>query len=149
MAEKKSGYLVLVAMIFAVSMTFIDQTIVSISIPEIQKDLSLTSTGVQWVINGYLLSLAALFALGGKLADVFGHRRLVVIGVLIFAISSTLCGFTPDTSIDETWLIFFRIVQGAGAALMFPAALAITIIGIPLALADRTRDQWDQAARAS
>ena len=133
MAEKKSGYLVLVAMIFAVSMTFIDQTIVSISIPRIQEDLSLTSTGVQWVINGYLLSLAALFALGGKLADVFGHRRLVVIGVLIFAVSSAFCGFTPDTNIDETWLIFFRVVQGAGAAMMFPAALAIVISSFPIA----------------
>ncbi|HNH86805.1 MAG TPA: MFS transporter, partial [Solirubrobacterales bacterium] len=132
MAEQKSGYLVLVAMIFAVSMTFIDQTIVSISIPEIQKDLSLTSTGVQWVINGYLLSLAALFALGGKLADVFGHRRLVVIGVLIFAVSSACCGFTPDSSIDEAWLIFFRVIQGAGAALMFPAALAIVISSFPI-----------------
>lgn len=132
MVEKKSGYLVLVAMIFAVSMTFIDQTIVSISVPKIQEDLSLTSTGVQWVINGYLLSLAALFALGGKLADVFGHRRLVVIGVLVFALSSALCGATPDTSIDEAWLIFFRIVQGAGAALMFPAALAIVISSFPI-----------------
>ncbi|MBN8866963.1 MAG: MFS transporter [Solirubrobacterales bacterium] len=132
MAEKKSGYLVLVAMIFAVSMTFIDQTIVSISVPEIQKDLSLSSTGVQWVINGYLLSLAALFALGGKLADVLGHRTMVVTGVLIFAISSALCGATPDTSLDEAWLIFFRIVQGAGAAIMFPAALAIVIKSFPI-----------------
>jgi MFS family permease len=56
---------VLAAMIFAVSMTFIDQTIVSIAVPNIQRELGLTSTGVQWMVNGYLLSLAALFALGG------------------------------------------------------------------------------------
>ena len=68
-------------MIFAVSMTFIDQTIVAIAIPSIQDDLSLSSTGVQWIINGYLLSLSALFAFGGRLADIAGHRRMVVLGV--------------------------------------------------------------------
>ena len=62
--------LVLVAMIFAVAMMFIDQTIVALAIPDLQKDLSLSSTGAQWIVNGYLLSLAALFALGGKLSDV-------------------------------------------------------------------------------
>ena len=64
--------LVLAAMIFAVAMTFIDQTIVSIAVPNIQRELALSSTGVQWVVNGYLLSLAALFALGGRLSDIFG-----------------------------------------------------------------------------
>ena len=66
--------LILAAMIFAVSMTFIDQTIVAIAIPTLQKDLDLSATGVQWIINGYLLSLSALFAFGGRLADVAGHR---------------------------------------------------------------------------
>lgn len=127
MSNTKSSYLVLTAMIFAVSMTFIDQTIVSISVPEIQKDLGLSSTGVQWIVNGYLISLAALFALGGKLADVFGHRRMVVLGVLIFATASALCGATPTGDLAEPWMIAFRVIQGAGAALMFPAALAIVI----------------------
>lgn len=66
--------LILAAMIFAVSMTFIDQTIVAIAIPTIQDDLTLSATGVQWIINGYLLSLSALFAFGGRLADIAGHR---------------------------------------------------------------------------
>ena len=66
MAEGKSKNLILAAMIFAVAMTFIDQTIVAIAVPELQKDLSLSSTGVQWIINGYLLSLSALFAFGGR-----------------------------------------------------------------------------------
>ncbi|HEX6601665.1 MAG TPA: MFS transporter, partial [Solirubrobacterales bacterium] len=70
-------------MIFAVSMTFIDQTIVAIAIPTIQDDLSLSATGVQWIINGYLLSLSALFAFGGRLADIDGHRKMVVLGVVI------------------------------------------------------------------
>lgn len=123
--------LTLVAMIFAVSMTFIDQTIVSISIPAIQQDVDLTETGAQWIINGYLLSLAAMFAFGGKIADVAGHRRMVLIGIAIFAASSALCGAAPSGSLGEAWLITFRVIQGAGAAIMFPAALAIVVAAFP------------------
>jgi MFS family permease len=67
--------LVLAAMVFAVAMTFIDQTIVAIAVPDLQKDLSISATGAQWIINGYLLALSALFAFGGKLGDVLGRRR--------------------------------------------------------------------------
>src|SRR5579871_4434775 len=90
-----SKALILTAMIFAVSMTFIDQTIVSIAVPQIQKELGLTSTGVQWAVNAYLLTLAALFAFGGRLADTMGHKRMVVLGVIIFAGASAFCGLTP------------------------------------------------------
>jgi len=128
----KNSKLILAAMIFAVSMTFIDQTIVAIAIPSIQDDLSLSATGVQWIINGYLLSLSALFAFGGRLADIAGHRRMVVLGVVIFATASALCGATPTGSLDETWLIVFRVIQGAGAAIMFPAALAIVLNAFPV-----------------
>jgi len=131
-AGGKNSKLILAAMIFAVSMTFIDQTIVAIAIPSIQEDLSLSSTGVQWIINGYLLSLSALFAFGGRLADIAGHRRMVVIGVVIFASASAMCGLTPTGSLDEVWLIVFRVIQGAGAAVMFPAALAIVLNAFPL-----------------
>ncbi len=124
--------LILAAMILAVSMTFIDQTIVAIAIPQLQGDLSLSSTGVQWIINGYLLSLSALFAFGGRLADIAGHRHMVVIGVVIFATASALCGATPTSGAAEPWIITFRIIQGAGAALMFPAALAIVLAAFPL-----------------
>jgi EmrB/QacA subfamily drug resistance transporter len=119
-------------MIFAVAMTFIDQTIVAIAIPELQKDLDMSSTGVQWIINGYLLALAALFAFGGKLADIYGHKTMVTIGVVVFATASGLCGATPTGDIGEAWIIFFRIVQGAGAAIMFPAALAIVLSAFEL-----------------
>jgi EmrB/QacA subfamily drug resistance transporter len=128
----QNSKLILAAMIFAVSMTFIDQTIVAIAIPTIQDDLSLSATGVQWIINGYLLSLSALFAFGGRLADIAGHRRMVVLGVVVFAVASALCGATPTTSVDETWLIVFRVIQGAGAAIMFPAALAIVLNAFPV-----------------
>jgi EmrB/QacA subfamily drug resistance transporter len=122
-AQRK--YLVLTAMIFAVAMMFIDQTIVAIAVPAIDRDLALSATGAQWIINGYLLALAALFALGGKLSDVLGHRRTVLAGIAGFALASALCGAAPSGSGGEAWLIFFRVVQGAFGALLFPAALAI------------------------
>jgi EmrB/QacA subfamily drug resistance transporter len=132
MTRPANKNLVLAAMVFAVAMTFIDQTIVAIAIPNIQKELSLSATGSQWVINGYLLSLSALFAFGGKLGDVLGRRRMVVIGVIGFAITSALCGFTPKGSIAGAWIIAFRVLQGATAALMFPAAVGIVVASFPL-----------------
>jgi EmrB/QacA subfamily drug resistance transporter len=127
MSTRQSKYLVLTAMIFAVAMMFVDQTIVAIAIPKIQNGLSLSATGSQWVINGYLLALAALFAFGGKLTDVLGHRRMVIVGVIGFAGVSALCGAAPTGKAGEWWLIVFRIVQGAFGAVLFPAALAIVV----------------------
>jgi EmrB/QacA subfamily drug resistance transporter len=124
---KQPRNLILAAMIFAVAMMFIDQTIVSIAAPEIQKELGLTSTGTQWAVNAYLLSLAALFAFGGRLADTAGHRRMVTLGVILFAGASAMCGLTPKSGIAEAWIVTFRVIQGAGGAILFPAALAIVV----------------------
>jgi EmrB/QacA subfamily drug resistance transporter len=131
-AENSSGggrgqKLILAAMIFAVGMTFIDQTIVSIAVPEIQKDLGLSPTGVQWIVNAYLLTLAAFFAFGGRISDILGHRKLVIVGVLVFTFGSVMNGLTPTGDAAEAWFIVFRAVQGFGAALMLPAALAIVV----------------------
>jgi EmrB/QacA subfamily drug resistance transporter len=128
----RSKNLVLAAMIFAVAMTFIDQTIVSIAVPQIQRELGLSSTGVQWAVNSYLMVLAALFAFGGRLADIVGHRKMVVLGVILFAAASAMCGLTPKGSLAEAWIVVFRAVQGAGGAIMFPAALAIVVQSFPL-----------------
>ncbi|GIF65338.1 MFS transporter [Asanoa ishikariensis] len=125
-------YTALAAMVFAVAMTFIDQTIVSIAVPDISGELGISASAIQWVINGYLLSLSAFFAFGGRLADILGHRRMVLIGVTIFAVASALCGATPEGDGAEAWLIIFRVIQGFGAALLFPAALAIVVAAFPL-----------------
>jgi EmrB/QacA subfamily drug resistance transporter len=124
--------LALVAMMFAVAMTFIDQTIVAIASPNIQSELSLSRGGTQWVINAYLLALAATFALGGRLADVLGRRRMVLIGIVGFAGFSALCGATPKGSIAEPWIITFRALQGVSGAIMIPAALAIVVAAFPI-----------------
>ncbi|WP_217244892.1 MFS transporter [Streptomyces sp. AC602_WCS936] len=131
-ARAASQPLALAAMMFAVAMTFIDQTIVSIAAPDIVSELGLSTTGMQWVINAYLLALAAFFALGGRLADLWGPRRVVVAGTLIFVISSVLCGCVPAGDYALTWLIVFRATQGLGAALLFPAALAVVVAVFPV-----------------
>lgn len=104
--------LALAAMMCAVSMTFIDQTIVSIAAPSIVSELRLSGSGMQWVVNAYLLSLAAFFALGGRLADLWGPRRVVVLGTLVFVVSSALCGCVPAGDHALAWLIVFRATQG-------------------------------------
>src|ERR1700753_2938669 len=114
-------------MIFAVAMMFIDQTIVALAVPDLNQDLKLSPTGAQWVVNGYLLALAALFALGGRVADVVAHRTTLIIGVVCFMLFSALCGATPDGSAGQTWIITCRVLQGASAACLFPAALAIVV----------------------
>ena len=117
--------LVRTAMILAVSMTFIDQTIVAIASPTIQRELHLTAGQGQWVINAYLVALAATFALGGRLADVWGRRRMLLVGVVGFAAASALCAAAPDGSWAESWLIAARAGQGVFAAVLMPAAIAI------------------------
>jgi EmrB/QacA subfamily drug resistance transporter len=130
-APKKN--LILAAMVFAVAMTFIDQTIVAIAIPDLNKDLHLSEAGGQWIINSYLLTLSAFFAFGGKIGDVMGRRTMVIIGVIGFATASAFCGFTPTGSGAQEWIIVFRAIQGFFAALMFPAAVGIVISSFPLA----------------
>jgi EmrB/QacA subfamily drug resistance transporter len=128
----RSKNLALVAMLLAVAMTFIDQTIVAIASPNIQSELSLSQDGSRWVINAYLLALAATFALGGRLADVLGHRRMAAIGIVGFVVSSLLCGFTPVNGWAEAWIIGFRALQGVSAAIMIPAALAVVVSAFPI-----------------
>jgi EmrB/QacA subfamily drug resistance transporter len=124
--------LVLTGMILAVSMMFIDQTIVALAVPDLSRHLALSSTGAQWCVNAYLLALSALFAFGGRLGDVLGHRRTVLVGVAGFAAASALCGATPAGPLAEPWLIASRVLQGASAALLYPAALSIVIASFDL-----------------
>ncbi|MFI5963138.1 MFS transporter [Streptomyces asoensis] len=131
-ASAPSQSVALAAMMFAVAMTFIDQTIVSIAAPDIVSELGLSASGMQWVVNAYLLALAAFFALGGRLADLLGPRRVVVAGTLVFVVSSVLCGCVPRGDYALAWLVVFRSTQGLGAALLFPAALAVVVAVFPV-----------------
>ncbi|WP_127500026.1 DHA2 family efflux MFS transporter permease subunit [Actinoplanes solisilvae] len=116
-----AGRWVLLATVLGSSLAFIDSTVVNIALPEIGRDLGSGAAGLQWTINGYSLSLAALILLGGSLGDRFGRKRIFMIGVTWFAIASLLCGIAPSI---ET-LVIARILQGIGGALLTPGALAI------------------------
>src|SRR4051794_35893174 len=125
--QQYQRYKVLWPLVPAMAMVMIDFTIVSISVTTIQKDLSLTATGAQWTVTAYALATAAFVALGGRLGDIVGHKRIVAIGVSLFAVCSLLCGLTPDTSIAEGWLIVFRALQGIGGALLIPSTTALVL----------------------
>jgi EmrB/QacA subfamily drug resistance transporter len=130
--QEYQRYRVLWPLVPAMAMVMIDFTIVSISATTIQQDLTLSETGVQWLVTAYALSTAAFVALGGRLGDVFGHRRIVVAGILLFAGSSLLCGLVPDGGgISETWLIFFRVLQGIGGGLLIPSATVLVLDAFP------------------
>ena len=112
---------VLGATVLGSALTFIDATVVNIALPAIGEDLNATTTRLTWVVNAYTLVLAALVLLGGSLGDRFGRRNIFVVGVLLFAAASALCGLAPNA---ET-LVAARALQGAGGALLTPASLAI------------------------
>jgi EmrB/QacA subfamily drug resistance transporter len=116
-----AGRWVLFATVIGSSLAFIDATVVNIALPAIGRDLHASAAGLQWTVNGYALSLAALILLGGSLSDRFGRRRIFQIGVGWFAATSLLCGLAPTVEL----LVAARVLQGIGGALLTPGALAI------------------------
>lgn len=112
---------VLLGSILASSMAFIDGTALSVVLPSLQADLHATGADILWVINGFSLPLAALLLLGGGLGDCFRRKRMFLLGILVFAAASTVCGLSPDV----TALIVARVAQGVGGALMIPGSLAM------------------------
>jgi EmrB/QacA subfamily drug resistance transporter len=126
------------AMCFALFMIMLDNTVVNVALPSIQKDLGASISGLEWTINGYTLSFAVLLATGGRLGDIFGRRRTFLIGVVIFAASSATAGFAPN----ETALVVSRVVQGVGAALMMPGTLSIITDAFPAHERGKAMGTW-------
>jgi EmrB/QacA subfamily drug resistance transporter len=118
---RPDGRWVLVATILGSGMAFVDTTVVNIALPHIGAQFHASAASLQWVVNGYTLSLASLILLGGSLGDRFGRRRVFVVGVVWFAAASLLCGLAPDVRM----LIAARVLQGVGGALLAPGSLAI------------------------
>ncbi|WP_173036894.1 DHA2 family efflux MFS transporter permease subunit [Phytohabitans flavus] len=116
-----AGRWVLLATVLGSGLTFLDATVVNIALPRIGDDFGAGAAALQWTVNGYTLSLAALILLGGSLGDRFGRRRIFVVGIAWFAVASLLCGLAPNV---ET-LIAARVLQGIGGALLTPGSLAI------------------------
>jgi len=115
------GKWLLAAMILGSGMAFLDGSIVSLALPAIDRDLGAGVTGLQWTVNAYTLTLAALILVGGSLGDRLGRRKVYVIGVAWFAVASLLCAAAPTIGV----LVAARGLQGIGAALLTPGSLAI------------------------
>jgi EmrB/QacA subfamily drug resistance transporter len=111
----------LVSVALATFMTYLDNNIVNVAIPDVQRELGLSTAGIEWVVSGYILTFAGLLLAGGRLADAFGRRRLFLIGLAVFTASSLFAGFAGGAAT----LIAARGVQGIGAALVTPTTLAI------------------------
>ena len=133
-----SSWWTLVAASLGLGMNVLDGTIVNVALPSIQRDLHSSFSTVQWVLNAYLLSFAILLATGGRLGDIFGRRRIFLIGVAVFAVASAGCGVAPDNAT----LLVGRVIQGAGAALMIPATLALIVTNFPPNLVPRAIGLW-------
>ncbi|HTO23343.1 MAG TPA: MFS transporter, partial [Spirochaetia bacterium] len=124
MAEERRGApgaWVLTATILASSMAFIDGTALNVALPAVQSGLHASGEQLLWVVNAYLVMLAALIPIGGSLGDVLGRRKVFALGIVLFMLASLVCGLAPDIR----FLIVARLVQGAGASLMIPGSLAI------------------------
>jgi EmrB/QacA subfamily drug resistance transporter len=113
--------LALVVIAGAQLMVLLDVTIVNIALPSIQKALHFSPTGLEWVVNAYTLVFGGLLLLGGRIGDLFGRRRMFIIGLLVFTIGSLFGGLAPNS----TWLIIARAGQGVGGAIIAPTVLSL------------------------
>jgi EmrB/QacA subfamily drug resistance transporter len=125
--EANRKWLTLAAVAFGLFMIMLDNTVVNVALPSIQRDLQVGLSELEWIVTGYALTFAALMLTGGKLADLFGRRLIFVVGLGIFTLSSLACGLAESGDV----LIGARIVQGVGAALMNPATLSIVAATFP------------------
>jgi EmrB/QacA subfamily drug resistance transporter len=126
-AEENKKWWTLAAVSFGLFMIMLDNTIVNVALPTLQKSLHLKVSELEWVVTGYALTFGALMLTGGKLADLFGRRLIFVVGLAIFTLSSLGCGLAGSASV----LIGARVVQGIGAALMNPSTLSIITVTFP------------------
>ena len=123
----------------------IDYWALSVALPPIARGLGVTITDLQWAISAYLLAFAAPLIAAGRLGDVFGRRRVLFTGVALFGIASAVCGAAP--SLD--WLVAARVVQGVGAAMLFPTSMAVLSDAFPPSAATgRSGRSWASPASA-
>jgi EmrB/QacA subfamily drug resistance transporter len=119
--EHTRRWWVLAAVSLATFMTYLDNNVVNVALPTIQRDLGLSISGLEWIVSGYILVFAGLMLVGGRLADLFGRGRMFLTGLGAFTLASLLAGIAGS----ESTLLAARVLQGVGAALLTPAALAI------------------------
>src|SRR5438132_17558 len=121
--ERGSGrWLALIVLCLGALMIVLDTTIVNVALPSIREDLGFTEASLAWVVNAYILTFGGFMLLGGRLGDLFGHRRLFMLGVSLFTIASLGCGLATSQGV----LVAARAVQGLGGAVV--AAVALSLI---------------------
>nr|BBH89218.1 MFS transporter [Thermosporothrix sp. COM3] len=123
----RTRWLALVVLVLAAFMTTLDDFIVFVAEPALQRELHMDAAGLQWVIAGYVLAYGVLVVTGGRLGDIYGRKRLFLYGVWGFTLTSFLCGIAPDTLV----LIIARILEGITAALMFPQVFSLLKVTFP------------------
>ena len=116
-----TGRAIVAAAVLGSGLTLLDGTVVNVALRTIGRDLGASLSQLQWISNGYLLTMSALILLGGSLGDRYGRRRIFVVGTIWFALASLLCGIAPSATV----LILARILQGIGAAMLTPGSLAM------------------------
>jgi EmrB/QacA subfamily drug resistance transporter len=125
--NKREKILVLLTMCFALFMAMLDNTVVNVALPKLAQSLHAGISGLQWVVDGYVLAFASLMLTGGILGDRYGRKRMFLSGLALFTFSSLMCGFAGTTS----HLIAFRGLQGVGGALLLPGTLSIITVTFP------------------
>jgi EmrB/QacA subfamily drug resistance transporter len=141
-ASPRCRRMVLTACVLASSMAFIDATALPVALPRLRADFGADLASVQWVLNGYMLALASLTLIGGALADVYGKARMLGLGCVLFGLASAACALAPSPA----WLIAARVAQGAAAAIVTPASLALIGATYPRAERNRAIGVWAAAS---
>jgi EmrB/QacA subfamily drug resistance transporter len=134
--------MVLAACVLASAMAFIDGSALTVALPKLREYFGADFAAVQWVLNGYVLALAALTLIGGALADHYGKARMLVVGCLGFGLASVACALAP--SLD--WLVAFRVAQGVAAAILTPSSLALIGATYPKEERNRAIGVWAGAS---
>jgi EmrB/QacA subfamily drug resistance transporter len=122
--DARGRWFALLLLCFGDLMIVLDSTIVNVALPSIRADLGFSETSLAWVVNAYLLTFGGFLLLGGRLGDLFGHRRLFLIGISVFTLASLACGLATS----QAWLLVARAVQGLGGAVVSVVALSLIMI---------------------
>src|SRR6186997_824741 len=120
----RTRWLALVILCVGDLMIVVDTTVVNVALPSIRNDLGFSQTSLAWVVNAYMLTFGGFLLLGGRLGDLFGHRRLFVGGIALFTTASLACGLATS----QTFLITARAVQGLGGAVVSAVALSLIMV---------------------
>src|SRR3989440_9622955 len=120
-ADNRTRWLALYVLCLGSLMIVLDVTIVNVALPSIRQDLGFSETSLAWVVNAYLLTFGGFLLLGGRLGDLFGHRRLFLIGITLFTLASFACGLART----QGFLVTARAIQGLGGAVVSAVALSL------------------------